>query len=358
MKYRLFIFLLLALSQISYGQIAQTAKYIDSFVQKNNFNGTILIQQEGKKNYEKSFGLANIPFAVPNTPSTKYKVASITKAFTAVMILQLYEQNKIDLDGTIKKYLPAYTGPAANKVTIRQLLNMTSGMRNMDEGATLENVLKKGLPPFQLPHTLDEMIVKFCSDSLVNEPGTKFDYNNAEYLLLGKIIETVSGKTYEDYLKDCVLKPLGMLNTGLIRQENIIPNLADTYFFRDDINKLANDLPVYLCNWYGAGAMYATVEDIAKFSHALFTYRLLQKETLHQMFTADKDEYGFGVWVYSDYMINKKKYTIVKRPGSIMGAQAMLFHILEKNATIIILSNTGTVSLDDFVASIAKRLIK
>jgi len=350
-------FYFLLFSFITKGQSIQAEKYIDSFVLKNDFNGTIRIEQQGKMSYEKSFGLANIPFRVPNTTHTKYKVASITKAFTAIMILQLYEQNKIDLDGTIKEYLDSYTGPAGNKVTIRHLLNMTSGMRNMDEGVTLENVLKKGLPPFQMPHTLDEMILKYCSDSLVNQPGTKFDYNNAEYLLLGKIIENITGKSYADNLKQLILAPVGMTQTGVLVQEEIISNLADTYFYRDDIKKLANDLPVYLSNWYGAGAMYSTVGDIAKFSNSLFAYKLIKKETLYKMITADKEEYGFGVWVYRNYRINQNKYTIVKRPGSIMGSQAMLFHVLEKDVTIIILSNTGTVSLDDFVAGIAIRLI-
>lgn len=357
MKTYSLLFFFFTFSLLSNGQVSQASRYIDSFVQKNNFNGTILIQQDAKITYQKSFGFANIPFSVPNTPFTKYKVASITKAFTAVMILQLWEQKKLELDNPIKNYLPGYKGPAADKVTVRQLLNMTSGMKNMDEGATLEKVLKQGLPAFQLPNTLDEMIEKYCSDTLVGEPGTKFDYNNAEYLLLGKIIETASGKSYEAYLKDQILIPLGLTNTGLLTPEKIIPKLADTYFFRDDINKLVSDLPVYISSWYGAGAMYSTVQDLAKFSNALFNYKIIKKETLQKMITADKDEYGFGVWIYNDYKIKQNKYTIVKRPGSIMGAQAMLFHILEKGTTIIILSNTGTVSLDDLVAAIAKKVI-
>ena len=111
-------------------------------------------------------------------------------------------------------------------------------------------------------------------------------------------------------------------------------------------------------NWYAAGAMYSTSEDILRFSKALFSGKLVNKESLKQMFTAAYDEYGLGVWIYQDYEINGKKFTIVKRPGSIMGAQTMLFHILEEGSTIIILSNTGTVSLDEFVADIAKRVIK
>ena len=149
-----------------------------------------------------------------------------------------------------------------------------------------------------------------------------------------------------------------MTNSGLLSQEKIIDKLADTYFYRDDLKTLVNDLPVYMENWYAAGAMYSTSEDILRFSKALFSGKLVNKESLKQMFTAPYDEYGLGVWIYQDYEINGKKFTIVKRPGSIMGAQTMLFHILEEGSTIIILSNTGTVSLDEFVADIAKRVIK
>lgn len=339
---------------------AQTSsfdRYIDTFTKKNSFNGTILIAQKGKLKYHQSFGLANIPFKVRNTVDTKYKIASITKAFTAVLILQLYEQGKIDLQKTVKTYLPEYTGEGGDKITIEQLLNMTSGMRNMDEGITLEKALNEGMPQYQRPYTADQMLYTYGSDTLVNEPGKKFDYNNAEYIILGKIIEKVSGKSFEQQLSEKILRPLNMNNTGMLVQWRIVDRLADTYFYRDDLKMLSNDLPVYIQNWYAAGAMYSTAADIFKFSNALFGKKLLKQSTLDQMFQSGLGEYGFGVWVYKDYEINGRKFTIVKRPGSIMGAQAMLFHILEDNSTIIILSNTATVSLDDFAAEIANQWV-
>lgn len=341
----------------SHAQISKANAYIDSFAQKNNFNGTILIQQKGQVFFKKSFGLANIPFKVPNTADTKYKVASITKAFTAVLILQLYEEGNINLDKTINTYLPGYHGAAGSMVTIKQLLNMTSGIHNMDDGFTLEKALKTGIPQYQVPNTADELLSRYCSDTLVSKPGTVFDYNNADFIILGKIIESITGKTYEANLEEKILQPLQMKNSGLLSQEKIIDKLADTYFFRDDLKALSNDLPVYWGNWYAAGAMYATVDDMLQFSNALFSSKLLKQATLQQMFTAGLGEYGYGVWVYKDYEINHKMYTIIKRPGGIMGAQSMLFHILENGSTIIILSNTGTVSLDELAANIATKII-
>lgn len=343
------------------GSLAQTHKaaaYIDSFAKQQPFNGTILINQPAKPRYKKSFGMANFAFKIPNTPDTRYKIASITKLFTSVLILQLEEQGKLTLDNFFGVYLPDYKGPAGTKVTVRQLLNMTAGMKNIDAGTTLESALAIGIDQYQHPYTLDQLLNKYAYDTLVAIPGARFDYNNLDFLLLGKIIETLHGKSFEQVLGDQVLQPLKMTNTGMLTQATIVDRLADTYFYRDDLKMLSNDLPVYWGNWYAAGSMYSNVDDLAIFSQALFGGKLLKKSSMDQLMVSGYDEYGLGVWVYKDYKIKSRNYTIVKRPGSIMGAQAMLFHVLEKGVTILILSNTGTVSLDEFAASIADRLIE
>lgn len=350
-------FLILGMLTIHvWAQDSDFPAFMDSFSEENNFNGTILIEKDSKVVYKKSFGHANLPFKVRSSVDNRYKIASITKAFTAVLVLQLYEHGKIDLDSTINAYLPEYKGQGGDKVTIKQLLNMTSGIRNMDEGLSLESALKDGIPQYQKPHTPDGMLAQFCSGDLVNQPGTEFDYNNADYIILGKIIEKLSGRSFAENLRDNILSPLQLDNTGLLSQQDIVEKLADTYFYRDDIDKLTNDLPVYINNWYAAGAMYSTVEDLLKFSDALFDHRLLKKPTLDGMLTPGHGEYGYGVWVYKDYGIKHKMYTIVKRPGSIMGAQAMLLHILENGTTVITLSNANTVSLDDLAATIIDKI--
>ncbi|MGN7824362.1 serine hydrolase domain-containing protein [Chitinophaga sp. 22536] len=342
----------------AFGQSFNVDRFIDSLVTKNNFNGTILLAKENSTWYKKSFGSANFQQQIPNTTDTRYKIASITKAFTAVLTLQLYEQGKIDLYKTINTYLPDYKGEAANKVTVIQLLNMTSGIHNMDADLTLESALKQGMPQYQLPHTTDEMLTLYSSGKLETEPGKVWDYNNADYIILGKIIERATGKTFEENLHAGILQPLEMVNSGIACQQKIIPRLADTYFYRDDIKALVNDLPAYMENWYASGAMYASADDVLKFANALFGKKLLKQATLDLMFTPVLNEYGCGVWVYKDYDIHHRHYTIIKRPGSIMGAQAMLFHVLEKGATIIILSNTATTSLDEFAAKIAARVVE
>jgi CubicO group peptidase (beta-lactamase class C family) len=352
-----FVVLILALS-LPQSLAAQThgiERFITSYATKNNFSGSILIQKNGRAIYAKSFGFSNLKFSVPNTNQTNYKIASITKLFTAVLILQLLEQGRIDLNSTIHTYLPDYTGAGSDKVTVVQLLTHTSGIENSDKVKTAKDAIEGGLPVYQAPYSSDELIRKFCSGPLVNIPGKVFDYNNADYIILGKIIERIYGDTYEGVLTKKIFRPLKLMNTGMLHQSDIVPRLADTYFFRDDLKRLANDLPVYPENWYAAGAMYSTANDLLKFSDALFNKKFLKPETLALMLKPGLDDYGFGVWVYK-MKIGNDRPTIVKRPGAIMGAQSMLFHVLEQNVTIIILSNTDAVSLDDFAADISKRI--
>ncbi|MBO9631718.1 MAG: beta-lactamase family protein [Chitinophagaceae bacterium] len=342
---------------ITTGLQAQTySGYIDSFAKANQFNGTILIQEKNKISYQKSFGLADLQFKVPNSTDTRYKIASITKFFTAALIMKLNEAGKLELNKPIITYLPGYKGKNGDKITVHHLLNHTSGLGNIDTITSMESALRSGLPVYQSPSTTDDLLNNYCFTITKNNPGEVFDYNNGEYILLGKIIEKLYNKPYESVLFEEILHPLGMSNSGILHQQDIIEKLAYTYFYRDDIGKLVPDLPVYPENWYAAGAMYSTTNDLIKFANAIFDKKLLKQESLDRMFVSGKGEYGYGVWVYEDYAINKKNYRIVKRPGQIMGAQSMLFHILGTGSTIIILSNVGNCSLDEMAAKIAKRI--
>lgn len=356
MRHLLLFVVALLLHQGVLAQPETPDSFVVSYAQEHDFNGSILIQKGGEISLAKSFGLANMSFKVPNANQTKYKIASITKLFTSVLILQLYEQGKIDLARPIGTYLPDYAGEGADKVTIHQLLNHTSGLANFDTVKDAETAIKSGVPVYQTPYTSDQLLARFCSGKLVNAPGKVFDYNNADYIVLGKIIERLYGSPYERVLRDRILQPLKMEETGMLHQSDIIDGLADTYFFRDDLKALANDLPVYPENWYAAGGMYSTVNDVLAFSNALFGARLLKKETLALMTTPGLDDYGYGIWAY-ETRINDKKHRVVKRPGQIMGAQAQLYHFLDDDVTIVILSNTGTTDLDEFVAEIGKRVV-
>jgi len=341
---------------ISLGQSPNQKVFIDTYVRDHKFSGTILIQKKDQVQYHNSFGFANLQFGVPNTNDTKYKIASITKLFTSVLIMQLFEQGKIDLNSPVKTYFPGYSGKGADKITIRQLLNHTSGLPYVGPKSK-EDALENGMEDLQMPHSIDEIISRYYSRDLVNVPGQVFNYNNGEYIILGKIIENIYGKSFEEVLNRQILNPLKMNGSGLLFQYKIITDLSDSYFTMNDTSGLVNDLPVYIQNWYSAGAMYSTASDLSTFLKALFSYKLLKKESLDLMLQPGLDKYGFGIWVY-DLTLRGKNYKVYKRPGDIMGAQTMFIYLPDKELSIIILANTDAVNLDDFSNEIIDHLIE
>ncbi|HYP26374.1 MAG TPA: serine hydrolase domain-containing protein [Blastocatellia bacterium] len=351
--------LVAAVSQSALPQArAQTLEArIRDYAREHNFNGTILVQHGKKKIYHQSFGLANRAFGVPINNHTKFRIASITKAFTAALILQLYEQGKLDLHATIGTYLPGYAGEGAGRATIHNLLNHTSGIQNFDTIRTYEEAVRKGMEAYQLPHTTDELLTKYCSGKLVHEVGKVFDYNNADYIILGKVIEKITSKSYDVALKERILDPLKMTDSGMLYQRDVVKNLANTYFKTGDTEPLINDLPVYTENWYSAGGMYSTASDLLKFSDALYGASLLKPETLSLMLKSGLDDYGYGLWVASTE-VRGKKYRIAHRPGSIMGANVVLLRFLNEDLTIIILSNTNATNIDAFSFLIGRAIIK
>jgi len=323
---------------------------------QHDFSGSVLIVEHGKPVLARHYGLANRAFAIPNDASTKYKIASITKAFTALLILQLHEQGRLDLDAPMRRYLPDYRGSGGDRVSVRQLLNHTSGLVNFDRVTEAAQAIRSGLPNYQLPHTARQLLDDYCSGVLAHEPGTKFDYNNCDYIALGLIVERAYGQSYEQVLQQRILDPLGLKDTGILHQRDIVAGLADTYFRRDDSKALTPDLPAYPENWYAAGAMYSTPRDLATFAEAWFGGRLIGDEALAAMIAPGLDDYGFGVWSYP-VRIDGRRYRAVKRPGRIMGAQAQLYRIVEAGLTVVVLANTDATDLDEFVARIGKRAL-
>lgn len=356
MRRIIFLFILFVITDRLICQSPDINIFIDSYVRNHTFSGTILIQKYDQTQYQNSFGLANRQFSIPNTNETKYKIASVTKIFTSVLILQLYEQGKIDLSNPVKTYLPDYLGKGADIITIHHLLNHTSGLPYIGPKSK-EDALDNGMEEFQMPHTIDDAIKKYYSYDLVNEPGKVFSYNNGEYIILGKIIENIYRKSFEEVLIQQILEPLGMNNSGLLLQYNIIKNLSDSYFTMSDSSGLVNDLPVFIQNWYSAGAMYSTASDLSKFSKSLFSNKLIKQETLKLMLNPGLEDYGLGLWIY--YLeLNGKKYKVIKRPGDIMGTQSMFVYLPDENLSIIILANTDSTDLDDFSYQIIKQLTK
>ena len=339
-----------------FAQDEAVASFVDEYATAHHYSGSVLVQWHDGTRLVRSYGLASIPFRVANTPQTRFKIASITKLFTSVLILQLVEQHRVDLDQPIRTYLPDFAGEAGSKVTIQQLLNHTSGLPSFDAVIDQATALKDGIPVYQLPHTSDQLLAQISSGKLISVPGEKFNYNNADYVVLGKIISHLYGQPYEQVLKERLLDPLHMIDSGVLHHGDIVDRLADTYWYPDDKKVLSREIPVYPENWYAAGAMYSTIDDLRKFADALFDGRLIAPATLQQMIKPGLDEYGDGLWSYQ-LTAKGAKHPVIKRPGLIMGAQAQFFHVMDQDITIIMLGNTSVIDSDALVSDIAKRAI-
>ncbi|MHC5540259.1 serine hydrolase domain-containing protein [Singulisphaera rosea] len=323
------------------------------YAKSHEFHGTILVERQGVTLYRESFGLAEREFDIPVQDDTKFKVASITKSFTSVLILQLSEQGKLELDAPFKRYLPGYPGAGADTITIHQLLNHTSGLGNYDTMLPEVELEKRGLDLYQLPHTTDQLLDKHARSKIANEPGKKFDYNNADYVILGKVIEALAGKPYDVVVTERILAPLGMTETGMTRHHQITKKLARTYWRPKGSREMTNDWPFYYENWYAAGGMYSTATDLRKFADALFGGKLLKPDSLSRMLKPGLDDYGYGAWI-SNREIGGKPDRVFERFGSIQGANCILSHVMNADITVILLSNTNVTDLGDFAAVLSK----
>src|SRR5690606_17204118 len=188
-------------------------KLVSTYAEYGKFNGSVLVADKGNVIYKKGFGLADMEWNIPNQPDTKHRLGSITKQFTAVLIMQLVEQGKLQLHVPVTTWLPDYPKKNGDIITIHHLLTHTSGIPNMTScPGFIKDVSRNAYTPAQL--------VKISADSTLEfKPGERFAYSNSGYLLLGHIIEKVTGKSYEQVLQEHILTPLGMTNTGYDHHE-------------------------------------------------------------------------------------------------------------------------------------------
>lgn len=298
------------------------------------FNGTALVAENGKIIYKNGFGMANMEWAIPNTPDTKFRLASITKQFTAALTLQLVEQGKIKIDAKITDYLPDYRKDVGDKVTIHHLLTHTSGIPSYT-----------GLPGFfenvsRNPYKVADFVKKYTSGDLEFEPGSKYSYNNSGYFLLGAIIEKVTGKTYEQALKEYILDPAGMKNSGYDHHDTLIPKRATGYSKSD--NGYNNSPYLDMSIPYAAGSLYSTVEDLYLWDQALHTEKLLSAASKDLMYKPFLEDYAYG-WVVSNasFKQNDQPVQVIRHGGGIYGFSTMIVRFPKEKNLIVLLDNTA-----------------
>jgi CubicO group peptidase (beta-lactamase class C family) len=324
---------------------AQLSKKLDSFFQScyqmGLFEGTALVADSSGIVYHKGFGLANHDRGVPNDTATVFRLGSLEKQFTAMLVLQLVEKNFLHLQSKITDYLPQYRKETGNKVTIEHLLTHTSGIPNY---TALPNVWNDSL---QLVYTPEYLLKHFCSGDLEFDPGSKYKYSNTGYFILAQILQRVSGKPLAVLLKENILLPSAMNSTGLDDNLHPVPHKA-TGYYRLGISYVEEPY-IYLPNVIGAASIYSTARDLYLWDRSLYTDKLLSNKnsdlyTSPHFSVAPGYSYGFG-WEFTRTGIGENdSIETMEHSGAIRAFRSLIFRVPEEKKCIILLSNCANQS--------------
>lgn len=290
----------------------------------------VLIVENGKVLLRKGYGMANVELGVPIQPEMVFEIASVTKQFTAAAILMLQERGKLSVEDDITKHLPDYP-THGQKITIHHLLTHTSGIPNF-------TALPEWRPRMREDMTVQQIIDMFKDKPLDFKPEETVSYSNSGYILLGAIIEKASGKSYEDFIEQEIFAPLGMKQSRYGRREEIVPGRVAGYEKTEDGFGVAQFI-----SWTqsaGAGGLMSTVDDLALWTAALSSEKLLKKASLQQMTTPAKlasgeatpVAYGLGIW-------EEDGARIFEHSGGIPGFNTDVLIIPDRRLSVIVLSN-------------------
>ncbi len=299
-----------------------------------------LVAKGGQIIYHKAFGLANMELNVPMQPEMVFRIGSITKQFTAISILQLMEQGKLSLQDDITRFIPDYPTHAYS-ITIEHLLTHTSGIKsytNMDN--YIENVRTDMKPA--------ELIDVFKNQPMEFAPGTKWNYNNSGFFLLGYIIEKISGKSYADYIQENIFTPVGMTSTCFGSDSKIIKNRA--YGYQPGYEGTENSMYCSMTQPYSAGSIMSTVGDLFKWHQALYAGKLVKKETLERALTEYKLKDGKGTnYGYGFSLSQLQGSPTVEHGGGIFGYLTFAVYLPKEDVYVALFSN-NTAKAPEFSA--------
>ena len=346
--FRLAVFFVL-IHSLATAQFPDKAAKIDQLARQYadccQFTGTVLVSEHDKVIFKGGYGLANREWNIPNAPDVKFRVGSITKQFTSMLVLQQVAKGSIKLDGHISDYLPYYRKDTGSRVTIAQLLSHTSGIPSYTDDPKFFPDVSRNY------YAVDDFVTKFCSGDLQFEPGTKFHYDNSGYFVLGAILEHVTGKKYEDLLQENILSPVGMRDTGYDHWATILPKRASGY--QQTFDGIENAPYLDMALPYAAGSLYSTVEDLYKWDQALYTDKLLPADLKRKLFTPNLEEYGFG---WAIHVIAKDQpspgKTMITHGGGINGFNTNEVRLVDDHSLIVIFNNTPGADLNQFARDI------
>jgi CubicO group peptidase (beta-lactamase class C family) len=299
-------------------------EYMAARVARDRFSGSILVARDGAVLVRKGYGLADRELDVACTPRSKFRIGSLTKQFTAMAVLVLQEQGKIDVHEKIKTYLPDCP-KAWEAITVEHLLTHSSGIPSYT-----------GFPDYgrtqTLPTSVEKLVGRFKDRPLEFAPGEKFEYSNSGYALLGYLIDRLSGRTYASFLAENIFEPLGMKDTGYDSAARIIKDRASGY--APGVAGVVNASYLDMSIPYAAGALYSTVDDLERWDRALRDGKLVPAEAHKAMVTPHKQGYGYGCSMHEAF--GRKT---VEHGGGINGFGSYLLRFPAERTCVVVLCN-------------------
>ncbi len=310
--------------------------YFNELEGNEKFSGVLLVSVEGENLINKGYGKANYELDIPNEAKMKYRIGSVTKQFTAVIILKLCEEGLLNLNDTLDKYIPDY--PEGNNVTIHHLLTHTSGIFNSTRIEGFRDNMRSH-------HSVEDLINEFKELPYDFKPGEKFSYSNSGYILLGYIIEKVSKLTYEEYLCKNIFNKFFMEDSGYDDYKKIIKGRASGYDLEGEEKDLVNCDFIDMTVPYAAGALYSTIEDLYIWNNKLIKGQVLSESSLNQMMTkhvkTEECFYGYGV-ILDDEELGGKIRRKIWHTGGIPGFLSCNKIFPDEDIQIIMITNIAS----------------
>lgn len=339
MPRRVVLALLFALSCLAEDAATHLDQVVQPYVTNKQFMGSVLVARDGDVLISKGYGFANLKWDVPNTPSTKFRLGSVTKQFTATCILLLEERGKLKVEDTVKMHMP--DAPAAwDKVTIYHVLTHTSGIPSFTS-----------FPDYQatesLPTTPEKLVARFRDKPLDFQPGEKWSYSNSGYVLLGYLIEKISGEPYAKFVQENIFTPLGMHDSGYDSHAAIIKHRASGY--APGAAGMVNAGYIDMTIPHAAGALYSTTEDLLRWERGLFGGKVLSPGSLRKMTTPFKSDYAFGLGVKET---GGRK--VINHGGGIEGFNTFLAYYPADKLTVVVLGNLNSRAIDSIAEKLAQ----
>lgn len=321
-------------------ELARMQRAVELRASAGQFIGAVLVARDGRVLLSKGYGEADLDWKVPNSPTTKFRLGSITKQFTAACILLLEERGKLSIDDPVKKSLA--DAPAAwDQITIFNLLTHTAGIPNYTDFPDYQSTQAR-------PATPEQLVARFRDKPLEFPPGSSMKYSNSGYVLLGYLIEKVSGQSYQQFLQDNIFTPLAMKDSGYDVNAQVTARRAVGYSPGPKGPVVADYLDMSIP--FAAGGLYSTTEDLLRWQRGLFGGKLLSAASLAKMTTPFKEHYAFGLGVGTAG--NGQK--LFEHGGGVNGFNTKMLYVPEQRLTVIVLANLNGPAAENIATDLRK----